>query len=59
MFQVFQLLELPTELDRLETYQALLVTKRTLLMNTLTNLTNMAMPDYEQVLYSIIIVNCQ
>jgi len=46
--KIFQLLELPTELGRLETHQALLVTKRVLLMHALTNQTNMEKDDYEQ-----------
>ena len=52
-FQIFQLLELPTELDRLETRPPLLMTKRVLLMRTLTNQTNMERDDYEQVGLSI------
>ena len=55
-FQIFQLLELPTELDRLETHQALLMTKRVLLMRTLTNQTNMERDDYEQVGLSLSVV---
>jgi hypothetical protein len=52
-FKIFQLLELPTELDRLQTHQALLVTKRVLLMRSLTNQTIRERDDYEQVRLSI------
>ena len=35
--QVFQLLELPKETERLETYQALLVTKRVIFLDRIYN----------------------
>ena len=38
MVQVFQLLELPAETQKMETYQALLVTRRALLLHTITNM---------------------
>ena len=43
------MLELPTELDRLETNQALLVTKRALFMQTATNQTNREREDFAEV----------
>ena len=36
--QVFQLLELPAETQKMETYQALLVTRRALLLHTIHNM---------------------
>ena len=39
MVQVFQLLELPAETQKMETYQALLVTRRALLLHTIHNMT--------------------
>ena len=47
--QIFQLLELPAEVDRLETNQALLVTKRVLFIKTVLNETNIAQDDYTEV----------
>ena len=35
--QVFQILELPAETEKLETYQALLLTKRSLLLQSIYN----------------------
>ena len=40
MVQVFQLLELPAETQKMETYQALLVTRRALLLHTITNMSD-------------------
>ena len=38
--QVFQLLELPAETQKMETYQALLVTRRALLLHTIHNMSD-------------------
>ena len=40
MVQVFQLLELPAETQKMETYQALLVTRRALLLHTIHNMSD-------------------
>ena len=48
--KIFQLLEHPTEMDRLEMNQAMLVNKRVLLINTLTNNTVRDKEDYRQVM---------
>ena len=49
--KIFQLLELPTEMDRLELNQAMLVNKRVLLINTLTNNSIRDKEDYRQVIF--------
>ena len=54
--QIFQLLELPSELDRLETNQALLVTKRALFIKTVINETNRVNDDYMEVQYLCVAV---
>ena len=52
-FQIFQVLELPPEVERLEMNQAILVSKRVMFLNTLTNITNKEREDYQQVFKSI------
>ena len=54
--QIFQLLELPSELDRLETNQALLVTKRALFIKTVINETHRVQDDYNEVQYLCVVV---
>ena len=47
--QVFQILELPAELDRLQTGQALLISKRIIFINTLMNQTYRDSEEYIEV----------
>ena len=47
--QVFQLLELPAELERLQTGQALLISKRILFISTLMNQTYRDSEEYVEV----------
>ena len=54
--QIFQLLELPSELERLETNQALLVTKRALFIKTVINETHRVQDDYMEVQYLCVVV---
>ena len=44
MVQVFQLLELPAETQKMETYQALLVAKRKVFLNSIMNQTSDLLP---------------
>ena len=48
--KIFQLLELPTEKERLETNQALLLTERVIFLERITNNTDLGEEQYQQVL---------
>ena len=47
--KIFQLLELPTEKERLETNQALLLTERVIFLERITNNTDLGEEQYQQV----------
>ena len=47
--KIFQLLELPTEKERLETNQALLLTERVIFLERITNNTDLGEEQYQKV----------
>ena len=55
--KIFQLLELPTEKERLETNQALLLTERVIFLEIITNNTNLGEDQYQQVAIYILTIS--
>ena len=55
--KIFQLLELPTEKERLETNQALLLTERVIFLEIITNNTNLGEDQYQQVATYILTIS--
>ena len=51
--KIFQMLELPSEKDRLETHQALLLTERQVFLEVITNNTDLEEDQYHQVTPSV------